>query len=174
MNILESAEPAQTAFDVCLKHLPPDLSTKIKCASGDPATLDKGSKPMRLRVSPKKESPKNFWGPWTRYEIIVGHVSNLTRAGLNVGSVKFFQSPSQKGSGSGAYLTATVAILRAAEAKLGQDFFLTVPQGERPYLSLTRLYQGMPSFPAEQAGKDLARLIEATLPALLQIPEIAG
>ena len=165
----ENKQLATSCWEECQANLPPEIV--MLPLKRDPGPISKsGYARIRLRVRPKRKSPSRFWGGWTWYEINVGHMPS-PEVGLNLGNVAFIQSPSQKASGGGAYERPTIEILRKAQQALGEHFRLFPADKLGAVTSLKRTYPAnLKSFPSNLAGKDMARLISATLPLIMRLP----
>jgi hypothetical protein len=128
--------------------------------SGAAGAFDKNSKgSARLRVQPKKKIPAGFWKGSRWYEVHVGAIPGKTL----VGSVDFIFGAHTTNMGPTLFAEKTRRILQEAAAALGEEFKF-YPGSNGSVMSLGRSYAG--HFPAAQAGKDLASLIEITLPRL--------
>lgn len=158
-------------WDRCRTLLPLAIRQTLAHPETDPHRFNqKGCDFMKLRLLPRRglRRPECFWNlSWCFYEIGVGHFVNR---GLSVGMVQFVQYPFQKVCGEGRFRDSTVAILK--KAKLGplSQFELVEAGGSSGQGTfLSRFYEAptTPFFTVDEAGKDLAGLIETTLPQFL-------
>lgn len=171
MDLRERIQLAALAWEACRRNLPPELRDAL-AVMGDGADRDDKTSPgcAKLCVRPREKIPARFWGGWTWYELIVGHIPHARPPGLNVGGVSFLHACNQKASGSGAYVRAVDEVLHRAAGILGADFHVEPPGGK--FISLRRVFK-IAHFPAEEAGQEFARLIATTLPLLQMIPDAA-
>ncbi len=127
---------------------------------------------MHFRIRPKSSRPKAFWSAsGCHYQMCVGPDGSGHVCGVN-----FTHATRQKATGSGQYLPAVLKILKdlnpppntfGEPQKKGRDGseYLVYECGYRPSIK-DHLY-----IPIDQAAKDLAWLIESTLPKFLAIPD---
>jgi len=162
---------AVAAWDECCRLLPKNLAENLAVPKADPAPFQKsGNDFVRLRVLPRQKTPQNFWNSsWCFYEIAVGNYS----AGLTVGGVAFIQFPNQKACGEGRYLQPVLAILEKLRAERDNEFELCAASpGLSAATGFSRRYfaREFPFFPPAVAGRDLAWLIQNTLPLFETLP----
>ena len=161
---------ALAAWDECCRLLPKNLVENLTVPQADPANFKKSENDfVRLRVLPRQKNPLRFWNSsWCFYEIAVGNYG----AGLTVGGVAFIQFPNQKACGEGQYLQPVLAILEKLQAECAAKFELcAASHGLSAVTGFSRRYfaREFPFFPPAVAGRDMAWLIQKTLPQFTAI-----
>ena len=153
-------------------------SLLAKFCEPDTATLCK--KPTRnleiiqIKLLPKvrERAPKSFWSTaWCFYQIAHGHGAD----NLELGSVFFCHFANNARCCSGHYAKPVEAILKQTRAKRPKAWLTITPETtDEEFLGLKRAYRIGPykEFPAEEAGRDLAWMIEETLPQFLNLDSL--
>ena len=108
-----------------------------------------------------------FWSSrWCFYEIGVGHYAAHHGEGLNLGGISFVQFPFNKSCGKGRYLRPVIEVLRRLQAERSSEFSLSEARNEKESTIFQRRYfvASSASFPISAAAKDLAWLLQKSLP----------
>jgi hypothetical protein len=161
MNPVDPKAALLEVFNKCQTRLDGRIADNLAVVGNDPAPLKKkNSDILRMRVLPIERSPLNFWSAtWCFYEVGLGMYGGKP----TTGGVSFVQFPLQRACGDSRYLQPVISILQDVQKNATEFALTTAP----PSTQLQRVYRlkEFPYFSVEQAAKDLAWLIEKTLPA---------
>jgi hypothetical protein len=156
-----------------LAILPAHIRMAMCFPAKDPQQLRKGDTDIcRLRILPVTKRPVRFWSSqWCFYEIGIGHYAAHHGEGLNVGGITFVQFPFNQSCGKGRYLKPVLDVLRQLQAQRPGEFSLTEAREKDATIFQRRYFiSSFPNFPTSVAAKDLAWLVQKSLPKFQNIP----
>jgi hypothetical protein len=169
MNEQQQRALALETYDLLLQELK-GTGIQVERHPKDPEFIAKsaGKDVMRIRVRvfPVERLPKGFWNAAACfYEIGVGPYEGRA---LCLGGVQFFQYAKQQRTGRCKYTQAVEKILKALVPKAPAGFALEPPTADGKFHFENKYwakdYGSGVMFPCEDAARDLAWLIEHSLP----------
>jgi hypothetical protein len=172
MNATTPDQLALQTWQACQLILPAPLRNTFDALGPDYLKKKGGQIDIsRIRILPKFKRPSRFWSSaWCYYEIGVGTNDG---SALTLGGVTFLQFSNQTVCGAMHHYRPLLEILRAVQSLRPADFSVGTQNSTGvPQPSCFRRYRANPeqkTFPVDLAAKDLAWLIQETLPAIEQL-----